>query len=204
MVRNYSSEPVDPDVVDRVLAAGHRAPSAGNSAGWAFLVLDSPGDVARYWRATAGDRVDAPDRWLRGMMTAPVLVVPLGSKDAYLDRYAEPDKGWTDRDEARWPVPYWHTDAAMAAMLMLLTATDEGLGACFFGVPGPGRGPVPGRVRRAGRPTRPVGVVSLGHRTDDPGPSGSARRGRAPVASVTHRGHWGTTSPQPETCGAGR
>ena len=71
------------------------------------------------------------------MMTAPVLVVPLSSKDAYLDRYAEPDKGWTDRDEARWPVPYWHTDAAMAAMLMLLTATDEGLGACFFGVPAP-------------------------------------------------------------------
>ncbi len=71
------------------------------------------------------------------MMTAPVLVVTLSCKDAYLERYAEPDKGWTDRDEARWPVPYWHTDTAMAAMLMLLTAVDEGLAACFFGVPGP-------------------------------------------------------------------
>ena len=194
MVRNYSPEPVDPDVVERVLAAGHRAPSAGNSTGWAFLVLDSPGDVARYWRATAGDRVDAPDRWLRGMMTAPVLVLPMGSKDAYLDRYAEPDKGWTDRDEARWPVPYWHTDAAMAAMLMLLTATDEGLGACFFGVPGP----AVDRFRAEfGVPAThtPVGVVSLGHRTDDLGPSGSAGRGRAPLSSVTHRGHWGTPPP---------
>ena len=51
------------------------------------------------------------------MMTAPVLVVPFSHKDAYLDRYAEPDKGWTDRDEARWPVPYWWVDAGMAALL---------------------------------------------------------------------------------------
>ncbi|QIK67740.1 nitroreductase family protein [Nocardioides sp. HDW12B] len=189
MVRNYSSEPVEAAVVDRVLAAGHRAPSAGNSAGWAFLLLDNPDDVARYWRATAGDRVEAPDRWLRGLMTAPVLVVTLSCKDAYLERYAEPDKGWSDRDEARWPVPYWHTDTAMAAMLMLLTAVDEGLGACFFGLPGP----AVDRFRAAfDVPTAytPVGVVSLGHRTDDAGPAGSARRGRPPVADVTHRGRW--------------
>jgi nitroreductase len=189
MVRNYSSQPVDPAVVDRVLAAGHRAPSAGNSVGWAFLVLDTPEDVARYWRATAGDRVDAPDRWLRGMMTAPVLVVPLSCKDAYLDRYAEPDKGWSDRDEARWPVPYWHLDTAMAAMLMLLTAVDEGLGACFFGVPAPA---VPRLRDEFGVPDShdPIGVVSLGHRTADPGPEGSARRGRPAWESVVHRGGW--------------
>jgi nitroreductase len=191
MVRNYSPEPVDPVVVDRILAAGHRAPSAGNSVGWAFLVLDTPDDVARYWRATAGHRVESPDRWLRGMMTAPVLVVPLSCKDAYLDRYAEPDKGWADRDEARWPVPYWHLDTAMAAMLMLLTAVDEGLGACFFGVPGPA---VPRLRAEFGVPDShtPIGVVSLGHRTDDLGPDGSARRGRPPLEDVLHRGGWRT------------
>ena len=40
----------------------------------------------------------------------------------YLERYAEPDKGRTDRDEARWPVPYWDVDTGMAALHMLLTA----------------------------------------------------------------------------------
>ena len=133
MVRNYST---DRSTRRRRPRPAHatRAPSAGFSQGWAFLVLDTPDDVA----ATGGPRpttLDDPDRWLRGMMSAPVLVLPLLHKDAYLDRYAEPDKGWTDRDEARWPVPYWHIDAAMASMLMLLTAVDEGLGACFFGVP---------------------------------------------------------------------
>ena len=72
--------------------------------------------------------------WLAGMRTAPVVIVPLSNKDAYLDRYAQPDKGWTDRDETRWPVPYWHIDTGMATLLILQTAVDEGLGACFFGI----------------------------------------------------------------------
>ena len=140
-------------------------------------------------RLTAGDRVASPDRWLRGMMTAPVVVVPLSHKDAYLDRYAEPDKGWTDRDETRWPVPYWHVDTGMAALLMLLTAVDEGLGACFFGIPAE----AVDRFRAEfGVPAgyTPVGAVTLGHRAGDAGPGGSASRGRRPREEVVHRGHW--------------
>jgi nitroreductase len=189
MIRNYSPEPVDPSVLDRILDHAVRAPSAGFSQGWAFLVLDTPEDVARYWRSTAGERVDDPDRWLRGMMTAPVVLVPLSHKDAYLDRYAEPDKGWTDRDEARWPVPYWHLDTAMASLLMLLTAVDEGLGACFFGIP-------PDAFDRFraefGVPAAytPIGAVTVGHRLPDIGAAGSVRRGRRPVTDVVHRGGW--------------
>jgi len=79
--------------------------------------------------------LSAPDDWLTGMMRAPVVIVPCSSKAAYLKRYAEDDKGWTDEDEARWPVPFWHMDAAMASLLILQTAVDEGLGSCFFGIP---------------------------------------------------------------------
>ena len=136
-----------------MLSNAVRAPSAGFSQGWAFLVLDTPEDVARFWAATTpGDAGGEPDGWLRGMRTAPVVIVPLSSKAAYLDRYAEPDKGWADREEDRWPVPYWHIDTGMASLLVLQTAVDEGLGACFFGIPPrPGRG-VPDRVRGAGDP----------------------------------------------------
>ena len=188
MVRNYSSEPVDPEVVDRILAQAQRAPSAGFSQGFAFLALDTPEDVRRFWEATTED-LDAPDSWLRGMMRAPVVVVPLSHKDAYLDRYAEPDKGWTDRDEARWPVPYWHVDTGMASMIMLLAAVDEGLGACFFGVP-PDRTDA-FRDAFGVPPTHtPIGAVTLGHRTDDPGTRGSAGRGRHALEEVVHRSQW--------------
>ena len=39
MVRRYADEPVDPAVVDRMLEHAQRAPNAGFSQGWAFLVL---------------------------------------------------------------------------------------------------------------------------------------------------------------------
>ncbi len=96
MVRNYSTEPVDPAIIDLALRNATRAPNAGFSQGWAFLVLDTPEDVRRYWEATADD-IDDPDEWLTGMMRAPVVILPCSSKAAYLARYAEDDKGWTDR-----------------------------------------------------------------------------------------------------------
>jgi len=190
MVRDYRTDPVDPEIVDRALANAVRAPSAGFSQGWGFLVLDTPEDVARYWRAAAED-VDAPDRWLRGMMRAPVVVLPCSSKAAYLERYAQPDKGWTDRDEARWPVPFWHMDAAMASLLILQTATDAGLGSAFVGVP-PARTAEVRAEFAIPDDHDPVGVITIGHRADAEQPSGSPRtRRRRPMADVVHRGHWG-------------
>ena len=66
------------------------------------------------------------------MRAAPALILLFSDKNAYLDRYAEPDKGWTDRDEARWPVPYWDIDTGMAAMIALLAIVDQGLAALLL------------------------------------------------------------------------
>jgi nitroreductase len=193
MVRDYDPDrPVPPEVRERLLEHAIRAPSAGFSQGWAFLVLETPEERERFWAATAPSPSHpdgAPDGWLTRMRRAPLLVVPLSNKDAYLDRYAEPDKGWTDRDESRWPVPYWDVDAGMAALLMLLTAVDEGLGACFFGVP-PER--VAGFRAAFGVPEgyRPVGCVSVGYPGGEDRRSPSLRRGRRPVEEVVHRGSW--------------
>jgi nitroreductase len=191
MIRNYDGRPVDPAVVDRALSNATRAPSAGFSQGWAFLRLDTAEDVRRFWESTTDPvSLAAPDSWLRGMMRAPVVIVPCSNKSAYLSRYAEADKGWTDEDEARWPVPFWHMDAAMASLLILQTAVDEGLGACFFGIP-PER---TGSFKDAfGVPEEytPVGVVTLGHRVPDTGAAGSStRRSRKPLEEVVHRGRW--------------
>lgn len=187
MVRNFDPRPVDPAVVERILDNALHAPSAGFSQGWGFLVLDQPADVERFWAATTPEGAGT-DSWSQGLRRAPVLVVPLSCKRAYLERYAEPDKGWTDRDETRWPVPYWHIDTGMAALLMLLTVTDEGLGACFFGIP-PER--IPAFRTEFGVPEDhlPIGVVALGHRAPDRR-SPSLRRGRRDASEVVHRGRW--------------
>jgi nitroreductase len=187
MVRNYSDRAVDPAVVDRILSNALHAPSAGFSQGWAFLLLDDPVDVARFWTCTT-PADDGKDAWSEGMRKAPVVVVPLSCKREYLERYAAPDKGWTDMDETRWPAPYWDIDTGMAALLMLLTVTDEDLGACFFGIP-------PERIAsfRAefGVPDDylPIGAISIGHRAEDH-PSPSLKRGRRGLDAVVHRSRW--------------
>jgi nitroreductase len=192
MVRNYDPDrPVPPAVVERLLDHAIRAPSAGFSQGWGFLVLTEPADRDRFWAATSEPGEETP--WLAGMRRAPLIVVAHSHKDAYLDRYAEPDKGWTDRDEARWPVPYWHIDAGMAALMMLLTVVDEGLAACFFGIP-PER--MPGYRAAFGVPTgfTPIGAITVGYPAPDRR-SPSLKRGRRGPDQVVHRGRWAAALP---------
>src|SRR5437868_10972173 len=133
MVRSFEESALPPEVVDRIVANAQHAPSAGFTQGWAFLVLEGPAQIGAYWD-TVGPEDERAFRW-QDLYKAPLLIVCLSNKTAYLDRYAEPDKGWTDRSESHWPAPYWDIDTGMAAMLILLTAVDTGLGALFFGVP---------------------------------------------------------------------
>ena len=95
-------------------------------------MLTSAEDRERFWSASKEEE-EEETHWLRGMQAAPALVICCSDREAYLERYAAPDKGWTDRSESRWPVPYWDIDTGMAALLMLLTATDNGLAGLFFG-----------------------------------------------------------------------
>ncbi|WP_375490636.1 nitroreductase family protein [uncultured Jatrophihabitans sp.] len=192
MTRSYDPDRQVPrEQIDELLELALRAPSAGHTQGWDFLVLADITSRARFWSATSG--AEPADTWLTRMRTAPVLVVCLSDRDAYLDRYAEPDKGWTDRDVARWPIPYWHVDVGMAAMILLLAAQDAGLAACFFGVPSERW---PALFAEFGIPADrcAVGVVSLGHRAPDVR-SPSLKRGRRPFAEVVHYETFGPADP---------
>jgi len=185
MVRAYDpTRPVARAVVNELLEHATHAPSAGFSQGWRFLVLQSDAEREAFWTAT--DPRGVPDPWLAGMRTAPVLVVVFSDKKLYLDRYAEPDKGWADRDESRWPVPYWHIDTGMAALLILLGAVDRGLAACFFGIP---EEHWPALRKAFAVPERltPIGAISLGYRAQDRR-SPSLRRGRRPLSEVVAYG----------------
>ncbi|MEI2714052.1 MAG: nitroreductase family protein [Nocardioides sp.] len=185
MVRAYEPTPVPKTILDRALRDATRAPNAGFSQGWGFLALSDPEAVRTFWRATSDD-TESPDRWLAGMMTAPVVVLPCSSKAAYVSRYAEPDKGWTD--ETRWAMPYWHLDTAMASLLILLTAVDEGLGGCFFGIP---VDRVAAVKQQFGIPEDhdPIGAITLGYPRTDATKRGSPTR-RARRDDVIHHDRW--------------
>jgi nitroreductase len=196
MVRSYDPDrPVPPEIVDKIIKHALRAPSAGFSQGWGFLVLTKPEDRELYWTSTTeGDLGDAPTdeawkgTWLDRMRTAPLIIVALSNRSVYLDRYAQADKGWTDRDESHWPVPYWDIDAGFASLLMHLTAVNEGLGSCFIGLP---VATIRTFKNAFGVPDEftPIGALTVGYRAPDK-KSPSLRRGHRPVDDVVHHGRW--------------
>jgi nitroreductase len=189
MCRHFQDRPVPPGVVDHLIDLARRAPSAGNTQGWAFLVLEGAEQTGRFWSA------DADPAWLAspdhpGLLNAPVLIIPLCSRQAYLDRYARPDKASSGLvGESDWPAPYWLIDTAFATMLLLLGAVDAGLGALFFRLHAGAGG-----VRAAfGVPDEwePIGAVALGwpDMADRPRRAGPNPHERTRGA-VVHRAGW--------------
>ena len=195
MVRRFDPDrAVTLETVTRLVRLAQHAPSAGHTQGWDVLALVEPADRERFWEVSRerGDpETGTRSRWLRGVSGAPVLLVMLADPTAYLDRYAEPDKGWTDRSPDRWPVPYWDTDTAMAAMIVLLGAVDAGLGALFFGVPGPRHDAVKAAYA-VPSDRRIVGVIALGHESERVR-SPSLARGRRSLGDVLHLGRFGAS-----------
>jgi nitroreductase len=187
MHRAFEDRPIPPEILDRILANAQRAPSAGFSQGWAFVVLEGREQTALFWDLTTDEAWRADPSW-PGLLRAPVVILPLAHKQTYLDRYSESDKAPLGlQDEAGWRVPFWLVDTAFAAMLILLTATDAGLGALYFGIV---RGQ-PELLGALGVPEgyEPIGAIALGWPAPDR-PSPSLKRGHRPAEEVIHRGHW--------------
>jgi nitroreductase len=188
MTRHFTDEPLKDDVIDRIVGAGLRAPSAGYSQGTSMLVLRSNEARQRLWKSHSEGDHSWSSSVAAGVSAAPLVIVVLTSKCTYLDRYAEPDKGWTDRDEGRWPAPYWYVDAGCVVMLLLLAAIDEGLGALFFGMLSEDLS----RFRQTfGVPAAIdfVGCVAIGH-PDPDAPRRDLRARRREVEELVHRERW--------------
>ncbi|HEX9258616.1 MAG TPA: nitroreductase family protein [Acidimicrobiales bacterium] len=189
MTRAFEPRPVEPEVLDGVLDAVRRAPSAGNAQGYHFVVLEGP-ETARFWNVTLPADRRQSFRWLQ-LLDAPVIVLPFADRSAYTRRYGEPDKASTGLSDAdAWPVPYWTVDTSFATMLLLLAAQDAGLGALFFGV----FRHADELVARLGVPDdmELIGAIALGYPVPgEPGePGRSANRPKRSFDDVVHRGGW--------------
>lgn len=181
MVRNYRSEPVDPEIVERVATAAFRAPSAGNSQGIVVVVVTRENQ-----RRRIAELADEPayveagfDPWIS---KAPVHVIISVSEQIYHERYQESDKIGEDGEEIAWPLPYWWVDAGAAMMAALLAAVDEGLAAGFLGVHS-----IPDLRALLDLPDHysPIGVITIGHPETDR-KSASLSRGKRPLSDTLH------------------
>jgi nitroreductase len=187
MVRAFARRPVPRATVDDLLDLARRAPSAGNTRPWHFVVLEGD-ETARLWDVTLPPPRREAFRWA-GLLDAPVIVVPVVDPGAYTARYAEDDKRATGLGEGpdAWPVPYWWVDGGMAVHGLLLAAVDAGLGALFYGLFGHEAAVLAALGVPAGY--RALGAVALGWPAADE-PGRSAGRPRPPLDDVVHRGRW--------------
>jgi len=211
MVRSFAPDPVDPLLLDSVLQAALRAPSAGNTAGTSWVVLEGADQTSVYWDSTTDQAWRATSARWPGLRRAPVILLAYASAQAYVARYAEADKAGSKGgsragagagagtgpdlglDAAEWPVPYWVGDAAFGVMTVLLCAVDASLGACVLG-----------NFRGEDALADALGVpaawrlfcaVVLGHPDGQDHPSRSLDRPRPDPDQRIHRGSWRSELP---------
>jgi nitroreductase len=133
MVRSFDATPVDLDWLDDLCAQALRAPTAGNSAGVRLYTLGAD-HVAAYFEVATDPSWRQRSSRAAGLGRAGAVVLVTCRPRDYTARYAETDKALSGLDdESAWAVPYWHTDAAMATMALLLLIEEDGWQATLWG-----------------------------------------------------------------------
>jgi len=133
MSRSFDGTSVDPEWLAGLCADALWAPTAGNAAGVRFHVVDAL-HVREFLDVATDSAWRESSRRYEGLARAGAAVLVTSRPEDYLARYAEADKsssGLSERDA--WPLPYWHTDAAMATMALLLLLEESAWQATIWG-----------------------------------------------------------------------
>ena len=110
-VRQYRSDPVEPDKLRRILDAARLAPSGKNGQPWTFVVVTDAETRRRLASACKGQTFVAE---------APVVIAACGREDLAYQKMGG----------------YWNSlpvDIGIALEHLMLAAAAEGLGTCWIG-----------------------------------------------------------------------
>lgn len=184
MVRNFTPEPVEPEVIERIVTLTRRAPSAGFAQGQSFIVVtqeQTKKEIAKLCREE-----EYTSHGVHPFLsTAPVLIVACTCEAAYHRRYQKVvDAG----EDVSWHVPFWHMDAGCAVMVLLLAVVNEGLAASFAGLPSPEYTEELKALLHIPAEVMPVGVLPIGHPAPDVGPP--RKRSSKPDEEYVHYEMW--------------
>jgi len=190
MVRDYLPDPIDVEVIDRIVGVVRRAPSAGFSQGHRLVVVTEPETRAELARLAGEEEYVAMGMppWIS---IAPVHVVVGVREASYHERYTKPDK-LEEGVEVTWPAPYWYVDSGSLFLLLQLAALDEGLGTGIYGVKGED---VPALKALLDMPddVHFVCVITIGKQPADMDESPLVSRlsqARLPLDEIVHRERW--------------
>ena len=163
MIRAYTSEPVPADKVRRILEYAARAPSAGNTQPWEFVVVRKP---------EVRDALAAAAQGQRSVATAPVVVVTC----ANLERAEAVGHG-----RAAF---LGLVDTAFASLLILLGAVEQDLGACFVATFDAAQ---VAKILGLPEKVRTLALIPIGHPAEGPRKPPNPK---IPLARLIHEDRW--------------
>ena len=163
MIRNYDQTREVPEkIINKLIDNASRAPSAGHTQVQEFIVIKDP-STKRKLRLASVNQEQVEE--------APVLIVVCSNTSRSVGRYGERGKEF-----------YSIIDGAFASMLILLTATNEGLGASFVGAFNDEK---VSEILGLPEHVRPIGIVALGYPGEKP-----ARLERIQRDKLIHYERW--------------
>lgn len=117
-IRKYKGDPVPREMIESCIEAARHAPSASNTQGWRFFIVE--GDLKdRLVKAGMGGIV-VPNKFA---FSAPVIVVLAMKRSVVTHRLGAGIKG----------IDYHLVDAGIAGEHFVLQAAELGLGTCWIG-----------------------------------------------------------------------
>lgn len=163
MIRKYEDRPVPEEEIRALLRYAVRAPSAGNLQPWEFILVRDPEVRAQLAKAAMNQN---------SVATAPIIIATCADIQRMGEKYGT--RG----------AFYSLVDTAFASLLILLGATERGLGACFVGAYNPEE-----VARIFGLPPhiRPVGLITLGYPAEKPR---KPTNKKIPLESLIHENTW--------------
>ena len=146
MIREYDqSRQLPREIIMKLIRNAHRAPSAGHTQVQEFIVVREPA-VKKKLRKVAVDQ--------EYVGKAPALIVVCSNTSRSISRYGNRGKKF-----------YSIIDGAFASMLILLTAVNEGIGACFVGAFLDDK---VSEILELPEYVKPIGIIALGFPAEDP------------------------------------
>ena len=164
MCRTYSDSNVPKEKLDRILDVASRYPSAGHTEPQEFIVVRDQRVKEDLGRAALGQMFVAQ---------APLIIVVVSDTSRSALRYG-----------ARGVHFYSIIDGAFVAMLILLAAVEEGLGACFVAA---FRDREVQEVLGLPPDVRPIGIIPVGYCAEVP-----RRLARRSKARIVHHDRYGS------------
>jgi nitroreductase len=163
MIRKYEDKPVSDEAVKKLLQYAVRAPSAGNLQPWEFVIVRDPDVRAKLAKAAMNQN---------SVATAPIIIATCADTQRMGEKYGTRGSF------------YSLVDTSFASLLILLGATEQGLGACFVGSYNSAE---VANIFQLPNHVRPVGLITIGYPDEQPRKPSNPK---IPLEKLVHENTW--------------